>query len=401
MHKTIEGFASPKTAAPRLITLIAFASLGGAAMNMFMPSLPAMAVWFDTSYATIQLSVALYLGISGVLQLVVGPLTDRYGRRPVVLGALVVFLLATLGTVLAPNFEIFMAFRLLQATIATSMALSRAIVRDIASDGEAASMMGWLAMGFAMVPMIAPVLGGILEKYLFWQASFLFLLVFGAAVFVLVFYDLHETSTRKHNSLLAQIRAYPRLLRSKIFWVYALTAATTSGVYYCYLGAAPALGARVYGLDSAAIGMYLGVTGFGYVAGSFVAARLSKRLGMRPMIVLGCWFTLIVALAMLGLELMQIRHPLLFFGAVAFVSIGNGITLPSANVGMMSVHQDLIGSASGLGSALIIGLGAVLSYVAASLTGSGESGLWVMILMCCVGAVAVTCVHSLKGRLNT
>ena len=114
---------------PHIVTLTLIAGLSALTMNIFLPSLPGMARWFGVPYATMQLSVALYLGLSAVLQILIGPISDRIGRRKVVLGALVIFLVATVGTLTAPNAQIFLIFRMAQAVVAAGMVLSRAIVR--------------------------------------------------------------------------------------------------------------------------------------------------------------------------------------------------------------------------------------------------------------------------------
>lgn len=378
---------------PRLVTLIAFAALGASAMNIFLPSLTVMADWFDTSYATMQLSISLYLVISGVLQLFIGPLSDRFGRRPVAFAILTIFLLATLGALFAPNIEIFLICRLLQAVIATSLSLSRAIVKDIASQAEAVSMLGWLAMGFALVPMLFPAIGGMLEQRFGWQATFVLLLGFGIAVFVLVWFGLGETSKTQHGSLFAQIKCYPDLLRSRSFWAYAMGGALSSGVIYCHIGAAPALGEQAFGLGSAGLGAYIGMTSIGYILGSLIAARLSRHVAMRKMMFLGGYLTLGVVACMLALELSGVQHPALYFGGVALLCTASGILLPAANVGMMSVRADLIGSASGLGSALMIGVGALLSIVTAQFAAGVDSIIVIEAVMAAVAIAALVVVH--------
>eukprot|EP01031_Cornospumella_fuschlensis_P050880 gene50880-62229_t len=152
-----------RTTPPHVITLVLLAGLSALTMNIFLPSLPGMAKWFEVPYALMQLSVALYLALSAALQIVIGPISDRYGRRKVVLGSLVLFLLATVGTLLAPNAETFLFFRMAQAVIAAGMVLSRAIVRDMVPDAEAASMIGYVTMGMSLVPMIGPAIGGYLD----------------------------------------------------------------------------------------------------------------------------------------------------------------------------------------------------------------------------------------------
>src|SRR3990167_4893187 len=145
---------------PKIVTLTLLAGLSALTMNIFLPSLPGMAAWFGVPYALMQLSVALYLALSAVLQIVIGPISDRFGRRKVLLGALVLFLIATVGTLLAQTAPTCLGFRVAQAVSAAGMVLSRAIVRDMVADAEAASMIGYVTMGMSIVPMIGPVIGG-------------------------------------------------------------------------------------------------------------------------------------------------------------------------------------------------------------------------------------------------
>lgn len=154
----------PAARRPHLITLVSISATGALSMNIFLPSLPAMARDFGVEYGFMQLSVSAFLAVSAVLQLLCGPISDRFGRRPVVLGAFAIFLLATLGALLATDPVWFMAFRLLQAVVTTGFVISRAVVRDIVPADQAASMIGYVTMGMSLVPMIAPTLGGALTR---------------------------------------------------------------------------------------------------------------------------------------------------------------------------------------------------------------------------------------------
>ena len=179
-----------RTTPPKIITLILLAGLSALTMNIFLPSLPGMAAYFGVPYGLMQQSVALYLALSAALQVVIGPISDRFGRRKVLLWSLSLFLIATLGTLVAPNATVFLIFRMAQAVIASGMVLSRAIVRDMVADAQAASMIGYVTMGMSLVPMIGPVIGGFLDDLYGWQANFAVLLILGAAVLALVWSDL-------------------------------------------------------------------------------------------------------------------------------------------------------------------------------------------------------------------
>ena len=221
---------------PHIVTLILLAGISALAMNVFLPSLPRMTEHFDTEYRLMQLSVAIYLGVNALLQVFIGPLSDKLGRRPVILWGVGLFLVATLGCIFAPNITLFLTFRMCQAVIVSAMVLSRAVVRDIFPQDQAASMIGYVTMGVAVVPMVGPVIGGVLDEAFGWQSTFWLLFVLGAAVFWLSWRDLGETSTSSGLSIGAQFRQYPELLRSPRFWGYALTCAFTSGAFFAYLG---------------------------------------------------------------------------------------------------------------------------------------------------------------------
>ena len=241
---------------PSIITLTLLAGISALSMNIFLPSLPMMAQYFDVPYGLMQQSVSLYLALSAVLQILIGPLSDKYGRRPVMMGALALFLLATLGTILAPTAGVFLFFRMMQAVVAAGTVLSRAVIRDMVSDARAASMIAYVTMGMSLVPMIGPSIGGLLDQAYGWQASFAFLGLCGALVLALTFADLGETHPPTDVSLGAQFRQYPQLLVSLPFWGYAGAAAFASGAFFAALGGAPFVASDVFGLSPAQTGMY-------------------------------------------------------------------------------------------------------------------------------------------------
>lgn len=377
---------------PHVVTLVMLAGLSALTMNIFLPSLPGMAKWFEVPYALMQMSVALYLGLSAALQIVIGPISDRYGRRKVVLGALVLFLLATVGTLLAPNAETFLFFRMCQAVIAAGMVLSRAIVRDMVSDAQAASMIGYVTMGMSLVPMIGPVIGGFLDEAFGWQASFSLLLVVGVAVTALCWFDLGETSAPKDTRFVDQLRQYPALLTSRRFWGYCMAAAFSSGCFFVYLGGAPYVGIEVFKLSSQEVGMLFSLTAIGYLVGNFLAGRFSVRLGMNRMILLGS-LTTTAAIGTLALvTVLGLSGPILFFALTMPMGIGNGLALPNANAGILSVRPDLAGTASGLGGAIMIGGGAGLAALAGWILGPGSSELplvWLMLASSIGSVIAI------------
>ena len=217
-----------------------------------------MAQTFDVSYASAALAVSLYLAMNAVFQLFVGPLSDRYGRRPVVMVALAIFCCASLGCIISSSFEVFLVCRLLQAVVVTGLVLSRAAIRDTCSQDQAASVLGYVTMGMAILPLIGPALGGGLEAQFGWVASFWLLLGVGVFVFALTYFDMGETNLHQTSSMAEQFRAYPELLKSRRFWGYCLTASFSAGAYFAYLGGGAYVGREIFDLSPAALGVYLG-----------------------------------------------------------------------------------------------------------------------------------------------
>ncbi|GGO51473.1 MFS transporter, DHA1 family, bicyclomycin/chloramphenicol resistance protein [Roseovarius pacificus] len=380
---------------PHIATLILLAGISALAMNIFLPSLPGMAAYFDTEYRVLQLSVALYLGVNAALQIVMGPISDRFGRRPLILGGLAIFLIATLGCIFATSTLMFLTFRMFQATVVVAMVLSRAVVRDMVPEDQAASMIGYVTMGMAVVPMIGPTIGGALDQMFGWQASFWALFLLGAMVTWLAWRDLGETAPQSGQTLRQQIADYPELLSSPRFWGYAMATALSSGAFFAYLGGAPFVGDRVFGLDPAVLGLYFGAPAVGYMVGSFISGRFSMRLGVNRMVLWGSLINTIGIAVNLGLFYAGFGTPLTFFGLMTLMGLGNGMVIPNATAGALSVRPHLAGTASGLSGALMIGGGAALSALAGLLLTPGSGAyplLWIMLTTALAGIAAIALV---------
>jgi len=379
-----------RTTPPHITTLVLLAGLSALSMNVFLPSLPGMTEYFQTDYSKMQLSISLYLGLTGALQLIIGPLSDRYGRRPVILVGFAIFLIATIGCLFSKNIETFLFFRMTQTAVATGMVLSRAIVRDIVPANEAASMIGYVTMGMSLVPMIAPAVGGFLDDIFGWHANFAILLLMGVIASVIIWLDLGETNQHRSSSFMAQIKDYPELFGSRRFWGYCLTAAFASGSFFAFLGGAPYIATNFFGLSSSELGLYFGIVSLGYMTGNFVSGRYSVRFGINKMMLYGASFTLLGILVSLAFFLAGSTHPLSFFGFMFAVGVGNGMTLPNSNAGMVSVRPQLAGSASGLGGAIMLGGGASLAAVTGIVLTPGSGPYPLLYLMIATSVLAVT-----------
>ncbi|RYG92354.1 Bcr/CflA family efflux MFS transporter [Loktanella sp. IMCC34160] len=387
-----------RTTAPHVLTLILLAGVSALNMSVFLPSLNGMTAYFETEYAVMQLAVSGYLAATAVLQVLVGPLADRFGRRPVVLWALALFTLATIGALFAPTVEVFLAFRMAQAVVATGMVLSRAVVRDMVPADQAASMIGYVTMGMALVPMVGPMVGGALDQLFGWHATFVFLAGSGALVWALCYRDLGETVSGGGVRFRDQLRSYPELLTSPRFWGYVACAAFGSGAFFALLGGASFVAGTTFHLSPFWTGMALGSPAIGYAVGNGISGRLSVRVGIDRMILWGTGVSTFGMGLSLILSLGGVNDPLVFFGLCTFLGLGNGIMLPNATAGSLSVRPHLAGTASGLGGAIMIGGGAALSALAGSLLTEETGAIPLQVIMLVTSALAAVSILLVMAR---
>ena len=368
---------------PRLSTLVLLTALSVLSLNMFLPSLSNIAEEFEADYALVNLSIAGYLGIMAVLQLIMGPLSDRYGRRPVLLAGTAIFALASLGCALANNIWVFLAFRILQGAIVAGNALSRAVIRDMVPAREAASLMGYVAMAMAVAPMLGPMCGGVLDELFGWRASFVVFTGLGVLVLGLSWIDLGETNLTPSETFLKQFHDYPELLQSRRFWGYALCLMFSTGAFYAFLGGAPLVAKTVFGLSPATLGICMGTITAGFMFGNFLSGRYARRYPLTTMMVAGSALACAGLSAGLLLLMSGFVHVAVLFGATVFVGLGNGLIVPSSNAGAMSVQPRLAGSAAGLSGALMVGGGALLSTATGAVLSevSGAHALLAMMLL--------------------
>ena len=376
---------------PSMLTLVLLASISALAMNRFLPSLPNMAEHFGTSTALMGLSVGVYLGTSAIFQILVGPLSDRIGRRTVSLWALIIFSVVSISCVYAPNTFVFMVLRALQAIAACTFVVARAIVRDTTETQASGSKIAYISMGTAICPMFGPALGGLLDGWFGWEANFWFIGGLGIFILLIAYFDLGETVPENTQGFRQQFSEYPELLLSRRFWGYCLASAFGAGAFFAYLGGGPFVGSIVYNLSPEMLGLYFGAPAIGYFFGNFLSGRFTILFGIDAMILWGLWIifsglSLSMVCSYFGYGTVET-----FFGFMIFVGLGNGLTIPNATAGMLSVRPHLAGTASGLGGAMMIAIGAALSTLAGAflIPGSNEMPLLMLMWFSSLSGVAV------------
>ncbi|HTN98442.1 MAG TPA: multidrug effflux MFS transporter [Nordella sp.] len=355
--------ASSAARRPPFLILVAVSAIGPLALNMFMPSMPGLQATFGVSYGTVQLTLTLYLVGLAVCQLFYGPLSDRYGRRPLLLAGLALFVIASIASALATSIETLILARLVQALGgASGIVLSRAIVRDLYHGEKGASVLGYITMAWVLAPMIAPVIGGYLDQIWGFRSSFVLLALIGALTLIIAWFTLHETNfNRRTDGRLWQSAHYGRIFASRQFRGYATTLAFASAVFFTFLAFAPFLTVNIMGRSAVEYGLWFILVSFGYMIGNFLSGRYSVLIGNDRMVLFGNLMTLAGAGLCLLLALLGFLTPLALFAPMLLCALGNGLTIPNGTIRAISVDPLLVGTAAGLLGFVQMGISAVIS----------------------------------------
>jgi MFS transporter, DHA1 family, multidrug resistance protein len=366
MNNPVDSSAS--LVKPGLLVLVALSALQPFALNVMAPALPGMADALNVDYATIQLTLTFYLVAVAVAQFFGGPLSDRFGRRPVILGSLALFVLGSLAAVFSQSVTDLIGARILQACGAgTAFALARAVIRDTSGRDESASRIGYVTMVMVVVPMIAPLCGGLLDERFGWRSIFVTGTLFGLVV--LAFASLRLPETRATHGvggggLRHMFAAFPTLIRDRRFLGYAGALAFCSASFFGFLAAAPYVVVTTMGRAPDVYGAFFVLSAFGYMVGNFVSGRFGQRIGTDRMVLYGS----LISSAAIAIELIVIATlpwtPSSFFIPLMGNAIGNGLTMPGATAGALSVRPDLAGSAAGFAGGFQLGLGALMTVIA-------------------------------------
>ncbi|MGG5887708.1 multidrug effflux MFS transporter [Falsiroseomonas sp. HC035] len=382
-------------ARPPIWLLVAIIAIGPFTMQVLVPSLPAMGRDLGASTANVQLTVTLYLLGVGAGQLVYGPLSDRFGRRPLLMGGLALYAVASLAAALAGGIGALVVARVIQSIGACAgVVLTRAVIRDVWPRDEAASVLGYVTMGMTIAPMLAPILGSLLQESFGWRASMWACLGVVVPLALVAWLRLPETLAvpQKLPGLYAIWQAYRSLWAIPAFRAYTALTACATGIFFAFLGGAPYVVVQGMGYTPVQFALAFATISIFFAAGNWLAGVLSKRLGILRMLGLGTVIATVGALGAAVAVLVFPPHILVFFAPMAAVAVGNGMTQPNAIAGALSAKPQLAGTASALVGALQMGFGALMTFIV-GLVEYG-SGIGTSLTMAAVG---VACLMALRG----
>lgn len=333
-----------------LLSVIALAS--PFAMNVFNPAMPDVVRAFGSNIEVVQLTLALYLFALGVSQLASGLLADRFGRRPLMLGGMVVHLCGTVVAALAPNIEMLIAGRVLQALGGgATLVLVRTMILDAHGRNEAGKYLSYIAMSIAVAQTVAPTIGGYLNYYFSWRAIFYFSLLFNLGIALLMFKQLLETSEPAADAtfeLRPVLRQYAEVLKSPVYLGYALTGALITSAYLGFASVMPYIFIDQMGGTSAEYGNWFLLVSLGFFTGSLVASRVTVRLGLDRMINSGFALALLAASVLVMLMMAEYVVAGLIFALMGVMTFGRGLLQGCAQSGAISSLSGSRGTASGM-----------------------------------------------------
>ncbi len=341
-----------KPGAAFAISLGAITLIGPLSIHLFLPAMPDVKADFGISSEVAQLTFSVTLFAMAIVTPFYGSLSDRYGRRSILLAGLVLFLIGSLFAALAQSVVVLIAARFVQAMGAgCGMPLTRAIARDAYGPGVLVKAIAYLTMAYTVGPMLAPPLGGLLIDAFGWRSEFWFALSVGAAITIGAYFVVHETRSRADIAAAppGTFRHYGILLRDPRFLAFVLQSGFTSFMFFAIASASPFLMKDVLGRSATEYGLYFMLFPTGYFIGNVISSRLSGRAPIEKMVLAGALIGVVVVAGQSGLILAGYLSPLLIFIPGGLLSFAQGLSLPNAQAGAMRVQPALAGTAAGLG----------------------------------------------------
>jgi DHA1 family bicyclomycin/chloramphenicol resistance-like MFS transporter len=351
MAAAVEHRAPLGHGAARLLTA-ALLALQPLATDMYLPTLPSIATAFEASVATVQWTLSVFIAAFAIAQLVAGPLSDRFGRYPVIVGGIVIYFLGSLVCTLATTIDMLIAGRLLQAVGACACVVSvRAVVRDLYEPADGARLLAAAGTVMGIAPLIGPILGSQLLVAHGWRAPFAALSLFSLVLAAVLALRLKETNRHRNRHALSPrvlSAAWRAVLHSPTFHAYTLANTMSYAGLFAFLAGSSFVLIRVLGMSATAYGFGFAGAVSGYIVGTLICRRIMARLGLARSLQVGAALQASAGIAMMGLALAGIWHPLAILVPLFFFVVAHGIVQPVAQAGAVAMFPRIAGTAAAL-----------------------------------------------------
>ncbi len=350
-----------------LLLLGALIAIAPLSMDIYLPSLPSMTHALGASADEVQLTISVYMFGWGVAQLFAGPVSDRFGRRPAFLWALVLYVLASAWCALARDVGTLVAARFVQAlSMATVAVVPRAVVRDLHAGERAAQMLSAMMLVLGIAPVVAPILGAELHVRFGWRSTFAFVTLYGVLLWLAVRFGLPETLRALDPTALdprVMVANWRRTLASRRYLGFMLTVAGAWSGLFAFLAGSPFVFVEALGRGERAFSLYLALVSVGVFAGTAVARRALPRLGLERLIGRSTGVMLAAGATMAALAWLDVRHPMaVVVPMFVFMSAYMG-TVPQSTAGALTPYPDIAGSAASLLSFSQFAIAATVAFV--------------------------------------
>jgi DHA1 family bicyclomycin/chloramphenicol resistance-like MFS transporter len=376
--------------APILVLICSFLMLQPLSTDLYLASLPGLATVFNVPAATVQLTLSMFVIAFGGAQLVIGPLSDRYGRRPVLLWGLSLYVLASVLCALAPNIGLLIVARFLQGLgCCSAIIIARAIVRDAYAPADSALVIARASTWLALAPILGPILGGYLQVAFGWRAAFVALSILSVCVLAAVILRLPETNTHKDpkaTELRGLMANYKLVLGSRAFWSHALPGALSYGSIFAFISGSSLALIGVLHVPTEWFGWCFAFGVSGYMAGTIICRRLIARFGADGTLRIGSTLSLVTGAIFLSMVGIGVAHWALVLVVMFLTMCAHGINFPVAQNGSVTPFPQQAGTAAGLMGALYM----AVAFVVGTAVGASFNGtLLPLALIACTLGVCI------------